>query len=311
LFVLAAFMASTSATTFAKQPHQATPFGIGLQQAPANATASQSGRVQYAIPAGPLGDLLERFEQTSGVRLMLAMPEMTALQSAGVSGFYTVQEALEQLVSGTSLSARLTAADVALLDIQGQSESVQVTATAPTVRSPKYQVPLRDIAQTIAIIPRAVMEEQGATTLSAALRNVPGITLQAGEGGGSSNTAGDMFNMRGFNASNSLFVDGVRDDGLISRDVFNLEQVEVFLGPDRLGRWPRHGCWLREHEHEDAARRDLLCRSVRRRHRRTVAPVGRCELGTANGSPGQLGQQERLSSERPVAGLGSAGPRRS
>ena len=40
-----------------------------------------------------------------------------------------------------------------------------------------------------------------------------------------------MFNMRGFNASNSLFVDGVRDDGLISRDVFNLEQVEVFMGP--------------------------------------------------------------------------------
>jgi catecholate siderophore receptor len=60
---------------------------------------------------------------------------------------------------------------------------------------------------------------------------VPGITLQAGEGGGASNTAGDMFNMRGFNASNSLFVDGVRDDGLISRDVFNLEQVEVFMGP--------------------------------------------------------------------------------
>ena len=40
-----------------------------------------------------------------------------------------------------------------------------------------------------------------------------------------------MFNMRGFSANNSLFVDGVRDDGLIARDVFNLEQVEVFLGP--------------------------------------------------------------------------------
>ena len=37
--------------------------------------------------------------------------------------------------------------------------------------------------------------------------------------------------MRGFNASNSLFVDNVRDDGLIARDVFNLEQVEVFMGP--------------------------------------------------------------------------------
>ncbi|MEO8259349.1 MAG: TonB-dependent siderophore receptor, partial [Acidobacteriota bacterium] len=43
--------------------------------------------------------------------------------------------------------------------------------------------------------------------------------------------AGDMFNMRGFNASNSLFVDNVRDDGVIARDVFNLEHVEVFMGP--------------------------------------------------------------------------------
>ena len=55
--------------------------------------------------------------------------------------------------------------------------------------------------------------------------------MQAGEGGGASNTSGDMFNMRGFSANNSLFVDGVRDDGLIARDVFNLEQIEVFSGP--------------------------------------------------------------------------------
>jgi catecholate siderophore receptor len=37
--------------------------------------------------------------------------------------------------------------------------------------------------------------------------------------------------MRGFSANNSLFADGVRDDGLVSRDVYNLEQVEVFSGP--------------------------------------------------------------------------------
>jgi catecholate siderophore receptor len=99
------------------------------------------------------------------------------------------------------------------------------------IESPKYPVPLRSVPQTIQVISQEAMQQQAVTTLSDALRNVPGITLQAGEGGGASNTAGDMFNMRGFNASNSLFVDGVRDDGLISRDVFNLEQVEVFMGP--------------------------------------------------------------------------------
>ena len=225
LFVLgAAFMASTSVPAFAQEAQPPS-------QAQSSAQAVQQSRAQYAISAGPLGDLIERFEQAAGVRLTLAMDSLAMIQSPGVSGFYTVEQALQQLVAGTSLSFRFTAPGLALLDIAGQSEKVEVTASAPGVQSPKYAVPLRDIAQTIAVIPRTVMEEQGATTLSEALRNVPGITLQAGEGGGSSNTAGDMFNMRGFNASNSLFVDGVRDDGLISRDVFNLEQVEVFLGP--------------------------------------------------------------------------------
>ena len=124
-----------------------------------------------------------------------------------------------------------TARDLVTMDIR-TSEFVAVSGReTPTVSSPKYTTPLRDVPQTIALIPRATIEQQGATTLSETLRNVPGITLQAGEAGGASNTAGDMFNMRGFNASNSLFVDGVRDDGLVSRDVFNIEQVEVFMGP--------------------------------------------------------------------------------
>jgi len=112
------------------------------------------------------------------------------------------------------------------------------------VSSPKYTAALREIPQTIEVIPRKVIEEQGITTLNDALRNVPGITLQAGEGGGACNTAGDMFTLRGFNAANSLFVDGVRDDGLISRDVFNLEQVEVLMGPtgSDVGRGTAAGC---------------------------------------------------------------------
>jgi catecholate siderophore receptor len=225
LFVLgAAFMASTSGAGLSAQSQRTS-------QTLANSRPVQQARVQYAIDPGPLGDLLQRFAQVSGVKVTLALESLAAIQSGGVSGHLSVEEALDQLVAGTSLSVRLASPGVAVIDIAEQAESVEVTAAAPGVQSPKYQVALRDIAQTIAVIPRSVMDEQGATTLSEALRNVPGITLQAGEGGGSSNTAGDMFNMRGFNASNSLFVDGVRDDGLISRDVFNLEQVEVFLGP--------------------------------------------------------------------------------
>lgn len=99
------------------------------------------------------------------------------------------------------------------------------------IASPKYTKPLVDVAQTVTVVPKEVIEEQGATTLSEVLRNVPGITMQAGENGGAHSTAGDMFTLRGFDAANSIFTDGVRDDGLISRDTFNLESVEAFLGP--------------------------------------------------------------------------------
>ncbi len=177
--------------------------------------------------------MLNRFEDVTGIRVTLSMEAIGTIQSPGVTGLFSVERALEAVLAGTNVTFRLTSPNAAVLELRGQTESVEVTGRAPTVvvSSPKYTAPLREIPQTIEVIPRAVIEEQGVTTLSDALRNVPGITLQAGEGGGASNTAGDMFNLRGFNAANSLFVDGVRDDGLISRDVFNLEQIEVFMGP--------------------------------------------------------------------------------
>lgn len=96
--------------------------------------------------------------------------------------------------------------------------------------SPKFTQPLLDTPQTIQVIPQAVIRDRAATTLRDVLRNSPGITFQAGEGGGG--LPGDQnFSMRGTSARNSLFVDGVRDTGPYTRDSFNLEQVEVIKGP--------------------------------------------------------------------------------
>ena len=95
--------------------------------------------------------------------------------------------------------------------------------------SRKYTAPLRDTPATLSVIPRAVIEERGAASLRDVLRNTPGITFQAGEGGA---VPGDQnFTMRGFSARNSLFIDGIRDTGAYTRDAFNLEQVEVAKGP--------------------------------------------------------------------------------
>ncbi len=147
------------------------------------------------------------------------------------SGLFTPQQALEQLLMGTGVTAVFTDTGVDARHC-ARSEFVAVTGRAPggrvaEVRRAAARHPADDRGHSAS----GHRGSRARRRLSEALRNVPGITLQAGEGGGASNTAGDMFNMRGFNAANSLFVDGVRDDGLISRDVFNLEQVEVFMGP--------------------------------------------------------------------------------
>ncbi len=96
--------------------------------------------------------------------------------------------------------------------------------------SVKYTQPLIDTPQTVVVIPPEVISQRNATTLRDVLRNTPGITFQAGEGGGG--LPGDQnFSMRGFTARNSVFVDGIRDAGSYTRDAFNLESVEVAKGP--------------------------------------------------------------------------------
>ncbi len=96
--------------------------------------------------------------------------------------------------------------------------------------SPKFTQPLLDTTQTIQVIGSDLFNEQGATTLADALRNSSGVgTFYAGENGNT--TTGDAIYLRGFDTSGSIFVDGVRDLGSISRDIFNIEQVEVAKGP--------------------------------------------------------------------------------
>ncbi|MYM73541.1 catecholate siderophore receptor Fiu [Duganella sp. FT134W] len=115
-------------------------------------------------------------------------------------------------------------------------QEVQVNAArendykAERASSAKYTEKLVDTAQTLTVIKKELIEQQGATTLTEALRNTPGVgAFFLGENG-STNT-GDAIYMRGFDASGSIYVDGVRDVGSIARDTFNIEQIDVLKGP--------------------------------------------------------------------------------
>lgn len=95
----------------------------------------------------------------------------------------------------------------------------------------KFTAPIAETPKTILVIDAQLLEEQQATTLTEALRNSPGVGAFAMGETGSSST-GDAVYVRGVDASGSIFVDGVRDAGSITRDTFNTEQVEVVKGPD-------------------------------------------------------------------------------
>ncbi len=94
----------------------------------------------------------------------------------------------------------------------------------------KFTEELRDTPQSITAIPQELLEDRAALTLNDALRNVPGITLGAGEMLYQGNTT----NIRGFAARSDLFLDGMRDFGSYFRDPFNLERIEVLQGPSSM-----------------------------------------------------------------------------
>jgi catecholate siderophore receptor len=95
---------------------------------------------------------------------------------------------------------------------------------------PKLPAELRDIPQSVVIIDKALMQSQGATSLTSALRNVPGLTVGAAEG----SQIGNNINLNGFSARTDIFIDGMRDRGQYYRDTFALDAIEVLMGPSSM-----------------------------------------------------------------------------
>ena len=182
---------------------------------------------QFQIPPGLLVEVLTAFEKSTGWRVEIP-DNIKDIPSPGVSGDYTEEQALKLILQNTGVVYTILSPKNVFLELQGPAEKVEVVDKNSTLDSPKYTEPLRDIPQTITVIDKDTIQEQGATTLRDVLRNVPGLTVTAGEGG---TPAGDNLTLRGFSARNDIYVDGARDLGPQTRDPFNLEQVEVVKGP--------------------------------------------------------------------------------
>ncbi len=94
--------------------------------------------------------------------------------------------------------------------------------------SGKFPEPLLNTPKTVTVLTKDIIEDKNATTLKQAILSTAGVTLGSGEGG---NAFGDRFFIRGFDARNDVFIDGVRDSGVSVRENFFTEQIEILRGP--------------------------------------------------------------------------------
>ncbi len=93
----------------------------------------------------------------------------------------------------------------------------------------RHTRPLAETPQTIAVLTRSALDDSGLTDLKQVLGAQPGITLGTGENG---NAFGDRYIIRGQEARSDVFVDGLRDPGMSTRESFAIEQLEISKGPN-------------------------------------------------------------------------------
>jgi catecholate siderophore receptor len=93
----------------------------------------------------------------------------------------------------------------------------------------RHTRPLAETPQTISVLTRSALDDAGMTDLKQILAAQPGITLGTGENG---NAFGDRYIIRGQEARSDVFVDGLRDPGMSTRESFAIEQLEISKGPN-------------------------------------------------------------------------------
>ncbi|MDF3886653.1 TonB-dependent receptor [Cupriavidus basilensis] len=146
-----------------------------------------------------------------------AIPRLTGAVGAAIAAAPVAAQAGGDL--------KVAAVELPPVTVSGSQHSEFKADGTSSIKTPG---PLLDIPKSITVIPHELIQSTASTSLSEVLRSVPGIAFGAGEGG---NPVGDRPFIRGYDAQASTFLDGFRDIGAQSREMFNIESVEVTKGP--------------------------------------------------------------------------------
>lgn len=221
------------------------------------AVRAQAGAatVDVAILAQPLGQALNEFARQANLQLMFP-PELVAARTApAVSGRLTPRQALEKLLAGSGLTAAVEGNRVIVRrpDVSGDAllPAVKVSAqgersattegsgaytTGLSTTATRLNLSLRETPQSVSVITRQRMEDQGLTQLVDVIAQTPGLVLAQGGNAGSDSSP---IYSRGFGID-TYMVDGVRHidsnytDLAQSNDTAILDRIEIVRGATGL-----------------------------------------------------------------------------
>ena len=157
---------------------------------------------------------LARNSALMGISAAMLMPLCVGAQTSEVSAGSTLMPAIT--VEGEKIDPNPNA-------------EVGSPYKAKTSGDRRYTRPLAETPQTIQVITKEAIDDSGKTDLKQILDGQPGITLGTGENG---NAFGDRYIIRGQEARSDVFVDGLRDPGMTTRESFAIEQLEITKGPN-------------------------------------------------------------------------------
>ncbi|MBP5106297.1 TonB-dependent siderophore receptor [Pseudomonas protegens] len=213
----------------------------------------QAERRSYSIGPGPLVTVLNRFAEQSAVFIAGHNDLAAGKQSPGLNGRYSVTEALQLLLANSGLQAQAVSGGYVLKALPATSGPLQLGTTqisaqglgSVTEGSQSYttgasasatglNLSLRETPQTVTVITRQQMDDQGATSIADTLRRAPGVSVQ------NYDSERWEFSSRGLPITNFQYdgvnatYDGVYDYGTTSTDMATFDRVEIIKGATGL-----------------------------------------------------------------------------
>ncbi|MFD1331986.1 TonB-dependent siderophore receptor [Methylopila musalis] len=235
--------------------------GLGL---PAAALAQQAGQsasaqgrvVDFAIPAQPIPGAIDAFIRQSGWQIGYSSRIADGLRSTAVAGRLPPAQALRTILAGAGIDVRVTGANTATLvassmttgslsedaialdpiDVLGDSQNpfghVDGYVATRSSSGAKTDTPLIRTPQTVNVVTRDQIKDQGAQTLGDAVQYTPGVIVQEGF-----NRTDDPFILRGFDVRTNpgvMYRDGLKvplPHYSVAVEPYGIERVEILKGP--------------------------------------------------------------------------------